>query len=154
AIKAPPGFRFIAADFSGIESRVLSWLAGEQWKVDQWAKFDRTGDPKDEPYYILGKKFGFDDDKARKPGKGCELAFGYGGRENSYRNFCGYEASSEEVERLNAAYCEAHPATVKFWYALEKAAIKAAANPGTVQGVNQHIQFCCRDGKCLRMKLP
>jgi DNA polymerase bacteriophage-type len=52
AITAAPGHRFIAADFSGVESRLTAWLAGEQSKIDQWAKFDQTGKPEDEPYYI------------------------------------------------------------------------------------------------------
>jgi hypothetical protein len=58
-ICAAPGHRLIIADFSGIESRVTAWISGQQSKIDQWAKFDRTGDPKDEPYYILGRALGF-----------------------------------------------------------------------------------------------
>jgi DNA polymerase len=153
AIKASNGSRFIRGDFSGIESRMLAWLAGEQWKVDQWAKFDQTSDPKQEPYFVLGKNAGFDDDKARKPGKTCDLAFGYGGGERSWRNFAGDEASSEEVERLKRAYREAHPKMVEFWYALDAGAVRAVDNPGTAQRVNQHVAFCFRE-PFLRMRLP
>jgi DNA polymerase len=55
-ICAAPGHRLIAADLSGIESRVTAWLSGQQSKLDQWIKFDGTHDPADEPYYIIGKK--------------------------------------------------------------------------------------------------
>jgi hypothetical protein len=51
-ICASPGHRLFSADYSGIEARVLAWLADEKSEIDQWAKFDRTGDPKDEPYYL------------------------------------------------------------------------------------------------------
>ena len=61
AICAARGHRFIAADFSGIESRVLAYLADEQSKLDLWAKFDQTGAKEDEPYLVLGKQFGFPD---------------------------------------------------------------------------------------------
>jgi DNA polymerase len=153
AIKSSNRTRFIRGDFSGIESRVLAWIAGEKWKVDQWAKFDQTGDPKDEPYFVNGKKAGFDDDKARKPGKTCDLAFGYAGGERSWRVFAGDEASSAEVERIKRAWREAHPKTVAFWYELEAAAVRAVNNPGTVQSVNKRVAFCFR-APFLRMRLP
>ena len=55
-ICAAPGHRLLIGDFSGIESRVTAWVSGQQSKLDQWAKFDRTGDPRDEPYYIIGRE--------------------------------------------------------------------------------------------------
>jgi hypothetical protein len=78
-ICAASGHRFIAADLSGIESRVTAWVSGQQSKLDMWAKFDRTKDPKDDPYYILGKALGIADEQARSVGKTADLAFGYCG---------------------------------------------------------------------------
>ena len=46
AICAAPGHRFIKADLSGIESRMLAWVAGEESKIAQWALFDQTGKPR------------------------------------------------------------------------------------------------------------
>jgi DNA polymerase bacteriophage-type len=87
ALIASPGHRLVIADFSGIESRVLAWLAGERWKTAQWAKFDGTGRPEDEPYYINGIAFGFAPENARAPGKTGDLAFGYMGGIGAYRKF-------------------------------------------------------------------
>jgi DNA polymerase len=153
AVIAAPGHRLITADFSGIESRVLAWLAGEQWKIDQWAKFDQSNNPKDEPYFVTGKGFGFDDDKARTPGKTGDLAFGYVGGLGAWRKFAGDEMPDQEVERLKRAWRDAHPNIVKLWGRLDRCALRAVANPKQVQRVNQHLAFCF-DGTFLRLKLP
>lgn len=38
ALEAPPGKRFIVADFSAIEARVIAWLAGEEWEMKAFAE--------------------------------------------------------------------------------------------------------------------
>jgi hypothetical protein len=153
AICAAPGHRLIAADFSGVESRVTAWLAGEQSKIDLWAKFDETGAAEDEPYYVLGKQFGFAEDTARAKGKTADLAFGYNGGEGAYRKFAGNEACAEEIARLKRAWRDAHPNVVKLWAQLDRQAKRAVANPKQVQRVNRRLAFCF-DGTFLRMRLP
>jgi DNA polymerase len=55
-ICAAPGRRFIGADLSSIESRVLAWVADEEWKLDSYRRYDATHDPRDEPYCITACK--------------------------------------------------------------------------------------------------
>jgi DNA polymerase bacteriophage-type len=84
-ICAAPDHVLIGADFSSIESRVLAWVADEQWKLDSYRRFDATHDPSDEPYRVTaGKIFhaqpGNITKEQRNVGKTCDLAFGYMGR--------------------------------------------------------------------------
>ena len=150
AIVAPPGNRLIAADFSGIESRVLAWLAGESSKLKLWADFDAGGD---DPYLVLGLRMGFPKDTARATGKIADLAFGYMGGVGAYRKFGDADAPEDAIKRLQKAWRDAHRRTVEFWYALDRTAKCAVAKPGVVAKVNGKIAFCA-DGTFLRMRLP
>jgi DNA polymerase len=78
-ICAAPGHWLLIADFSGIESRVLAWISGQQSKVDAWRQFDQTGDPADDPYVQIATRCGLTGEGARDIGKVIDLAFGFGG---------------------------------------------------------------------------
>jgi DNA polymerase bacteriophage-type len=151
---ARPGHRLITADFSGVESRITAWVSGQQPKLDQWAKFDRTQAPEDEPYFILGSKFGFPPEQARVVGKTADLAFGYMGAVGAWRKLAPPDDTSTEadIKQRQQAWRNAHPETVRFWRSLERAAIKAMQNPGTPVPCNR-VAFR-RDKDFLFMRLP
>ena len=151
AIVAAPGHRLIAADFSGIESRVLAWLAGETSKLKLWADFDAGGE---DPYSVLGLRLGFPKDTARATGKVADLAFGYMGGVGAYRKFGDADAPEDDIRRLQKAWRNAHPRTVELWYALDRAAKRAVAKPGTVATVNGRIASYANGDGFLRMRLP
>jgi DNA polymerase bacteriophage-type len=154
-ICAEPGHRLIAADFSGIESRVTAWLSGQQSKLDQWAKFDSTQDPQDEPYFMIGHKiFGLPAEQARSPGKTGDLAFGFMGGQGAWQKLAptGDTSTEEEVKRRKQAWRNAHRATVRFWYDLNRAAVRAVEQPGA-EATIRALTFCC-DDSFLRLKLP
>jgi hypothetical protein len=127
AICAAPGNRLLVGDFSGIESVVLAWLAGDKNKIEQWAKYFRTKDPADDPYLILGIALGFPPETARKYGKIADLAFGYGGSIPAYRNFAPADddTSDERILQYRNVWRQRHPQTVNFWYRLNDAAVEA-----------------------------
>jgi RecA-family ATPase len=130
-VTAAPGHKLIGGDFSAVESRVLSWLAGEQWKLDAYRQFDSTGDPALEPYCaiaskILKRQVTPDDEAGRATGKVADLAFGFGGGRGAFRKFDSSDTHSDaEVERFKTEYRRAHAATTRLWYALGDATIAA-----------------------------
>jgi DNA polymerase len=135
-ICAAPGHRLIAADLSGIESRGTAWLSGQQSKLDQWAKFDRSKNPEDEPYFLIGRRLGLPSEQARGVGKTADLAFGYMGGKGAWHKLAGADDAStdEQIKERQQAWRNAHPETVRFWRGLDRAAVRAIENPGREVG--------------------
>jgi DNA polymerase len=119
-ICAPAGKMLISADYSAVESRVLAWLAGENWKLETYRKFDSTGDPALEPYCatatrVLSRSVTPDDEEGRQIGKLCDLAFGFGGV-MAFRKFApDTDFTEEQIRTFNRQWRAAHPQIVKFW---------------------------------------
>jgi len=136
-ICAAPGKMLIGADFSSIESRVLAWVAGEQWKLDSYRRFDATHDPGDEPYRVIASQiFHIEPSnitkEQRNAGKTCDLAFGYMGRINAWRKSEPDRFTDDEVKAFNAEWRAAHPAIKRFWYNIDRAALTAVRERGRV----------------------
>jgi DNA polymerase bacteriophage-type len=153
-ICAAPGHRFLIGDFSGVESRVLAWISRQQSKMDIWAKFDRTGDRSDDPYVAIGKALGHPEATARDAGKVADLAFGYAGGLGAWKNMAPEDdASSEQtIKRYRDGWRAQHPATVRFWYRIDQAAIDAIKKPGTDIRVDRLVFRC--DQPFLNVRLP
>jgi DNA polymerase len=133
-----PGKDFIASDLSNIEGRVLAWLAGEEWKIKAFQDFDK-GVGAD--IYVLNFARSFKraiesvTDNDRQVGKVLELSMGFGGGVGAFQNMAknyGVTVSDKRADELKLAWREVHPKIVKYWYALERAAIQAVLNPGKV----------------------
>jgi DNA polymerase len=127
-IAAAPGNRLLIADFSGVESRVLAWLADERDKLAQWETYDKTGAAEDDPYFQLGKSFGLPDESARKIGKVMDLAFGFQGGANAARKrFAEVDDTIAlvQIEEFKHGWRERHPNIVSFWKGIERAALRA-----------------------------
>lgn len=141
-ICAPPGRILIGADFSAIESRILAWIAGEEWKLETYREYDLTGDPALEPYCVVGSKILHrkvipEDEEGRSTGKVSDLACGFGGSVGAWRRFCPDDPRNDfEIKAaIVDPWRQAHPCTVDFWYALDSALIRAVRFPET--------QFTC-----------
>jgi DNA polymerase bacteriophage-type len=158
-IGAAPGHVLIGADFSSIESRILAWIAGEEWKLDSYRRYDATHDPRDEPYCITACKI-FNkppgaytkDSPERNVGKTCDLAFGYMGGLNAWRKFEPDRFADDEVKQFNRDWRAAHPKIRAFWYQIDRAAWTAAHDRGRVVPCDR-VAFKCV-GAFLQLKLP
>jgi DNA polymerase bacteriophage-type len=157
-IIAKPGHALIGADFSAIESRVLAWLAGEQWKVQNYRDLDRTGDPKLEPYCVtatrmLHREVTPADEAGRQHGKNADLALGFGGSVAAWRKFMPNDPRSDEQIKRETVYPwrNAHPAIGKFWKGIE-ALFKTCVRSGR-PATRGRITAGMADG-ALRLTLP
>lgn len=138
-ICAAPGHMLIGGDFSAIESRVLAWDAGEEWKLESYRRFDATHDPRDEPYCatacrifrVVDGSF-IKESPERGVGKTCDLAFGYMGALGAWRKFEPDKFSDEEVDKFKVEWRAAHPKIVELWHALDRAAWTAVRDRGRV----------------------
>lgn len=122
-----PGCRFIVADFSAIEARVLAWFAGEQWRLHTFAE--------GEDIYCASasKMFGVPVVKhgvnghLRQKGKIAELALGYGGAVGALTSMGALDMGlqEEELQPLVSQWRNSNPHITKFWWDVDAAAVKA-----------------------------
>jgi DNA polymerase len=111
----------ISGDFSAIESRLTAWFAGEEWKLENYYKYDRTQIPELEPYCavasrVLGRRVTPDDEEGRQFGKLLDLGFGFGGGVGAFTKIApDADFSAEQIDQFKRSYRAAHPATVRFW---------------------------------------
>jgi DNA polymerase len=135
-IAAPPGKTFAVQDYSNIESRVLAWIAGEQWKLDAFFAADAGTGP-DVYKLVYARSFDLDVDRidkaGRTMGKVQDLACGYMGGIAAMETWCGIYGlplTRKEMGQGKAAWRKAHPATVRLWSEIDAAAKGAIKNPG------------------------
>ena len=122
-----PGCRFVVADFSAIEARVMGWLSGEEWVLDVF-----RGDGKlyemtasrmfGIPMAEIGKG-----SQERAKGKVASLACQYGGSTGALVSMGALDMglTEDELPPLVAAWRKANPHMVQFWWDVDAAAIKA-----------------------------
>ena len=119
--------RFIVADFSAIEARVLSWLAGEQWRLDT---FRNGGDiycaSASQMFRVPVEKHGVNG-HLRQKGKISELACGYGGSVGALKNMGAVEMGvpEDELQGLINDWRNANLHIVKLWTEVGNTAMKA-----------------------------
>ena len=120
------GYKFIVADFSAIEARVIAWLAGEKWRDEV---FKNGGDiycaSASQMFGVPVEKHGVNS-HLRQKGKIAELALGYGGSVGALKSMGALEMGipEEELKLLVDAWREANPNIVNLWYEVDRAVIK------------------------------
>lgn len=117
------GRKFIVADFSAIEARVLAWLAGEKWRMQVFV------DGKDIYCSSATQMFGVPVEKhginghLRQKGKIAELALGYGGSVGALKSMGALEMglTEEELQPLVNAWRNANPMITALWWDIDRA---------------------------------
>jgi DNA polymerase len=155
-ICAAPGHRLLIGDFSGIESRVTAWVSEQISKLEQWAAFDRSGNPQDEPYYRIGRALGLPEEIAREKGKTADLAFGYMGSVGAWDKLApeGDTSSEEDKKRYRTTWRAMHPRTVAFWNGISRMTVTAVRKPGTPLQYKRLTISCDADKQFLKIGLP
>ena len=122
-----PGYKYIVSDFSAIEARVLSFLAGEQWRIDVFREGkDIYCASASAMFHLPVVKNGLNG-HLRQRGKVAELALGYGGGTGALRSMGALEMglTEDELQPLVAAWRQANPHITRFWWDIDAAVKKA-----------------------------
>lgn len=121
------GHRFIVADFSAIEARVISWLAGEKWRLDVFSSHGKIYEAAASMMFHVPLESVTKGSPLRQKGKISELACGYGGGVGALKAMGALEMGVEEQELqvLIDNWRAANPRIVNFWWEVDKVAIEA-----------------------------
>ena len=117
------GRKFIVADFSAIEARVIAWFAGERWRLKV---FEDGGDiycaSASQMFHVPVEKHGVNG-HLRQKGKIAELALGYGGSVGALKSMGALEMglAEEELQPLVDAWRGSNPMITQFWWDVDRA---------------------------------
>lgn len=140
------GNKFIVADFSAIEARVLSWFAGEDWRLKV---FESGGDiycaSASQMFGVPVEKHGMNG-HLRQKGKISELALGYGGSVGALKAMGALDMglAEEELHPLVTAWRSANPNIVRFWWDVDRAVMKAVREH--ISSEIRGVRFSCQSG--------
>jgi len=134
---SPPGNVLVDADFSAIEARVISWLAGEQWRLEVFRTHGKIYEASASqmfgvPLEKIAK--GHPEYALRQKGKVAELALGYQGSTGALIQMGALSMGlhEDELPDIVARWREANKRIRDLWYAMESAAIKVISEGGSV----------------------
>lgn len=130
AFIAPDDAMLCVSDFSAIEARVLSWLAGEKWRMDVFAN---NGDiycaSASSMFGVPVVKHGVNG-HLRQKGKVAELALGYQGGPNALISMGALKMglTEDELPDIVRRWRSSNPRIQDFWYAVDAAAMSVMQN--------------------------
>ena len=162
AFIAPEGHVFIDADFSAIEARVISWLAGEQWRLEVFRTHGKIYEASASQMFgvpLEHIKKGRPEYALRQKGKVAELALGYQGSTGALINMGALDMGIPETDLpdIVSRWREANKRIRDLWYSMDNAAIQIITQGGTV-GINSLIlsrEYDCNQGTdCMTITLP
>lgn len=153
AFVAREGSRFIVADFSAIEARVIAWLAGEEWRMKAFAEGkDIYCASASAMFGVPVVKHGINGE-LRQKGKVAELACGYGGSVGALKAFGADKMGLTETEMQSIVdnWRASSPRIVQLWWNVDRA-IKQTLEDGTTHRTHG-LMFSLQKG-ILFIRLP
>ena len=121
------GCRFIVADFSAIEARGLSWLAGEEWRMEVFRTHGKIYEATAANMFHIPMENITKTSPERQKGKQAELGCGYGGSVGALISMGALEngLKESELQDIIDAWRQANPKIVQLWYDIDRAAHRA-----------------------------
>lgn len=137
AFVATPGNVLIDADFSAIETRVISWLAGQEWRLEVFRTHGKIYEASASQMFhvpIEKIKKGNPEYALRQRGKVAELALGYQGGVSAMRRMdTGHnldDLSDDEVKGIVDRWRETNSMIRDLWNIVDSAAVTVITNGG------------------------
>lgn len=146
--------RFIVADFSAIEARVIAWLAGEKWRMDVFNSHGKIYEASASQMFGVPVESVTKGSPLRQKGKIAELALGYQGSKGALKAMGALDMglSEEELKPLVDSWRKSNPNIVKLWWDIEDAAIRVVKERTTVN-MQYGLKFYYKSG-VLFIRLP
>ena len=154
AIIPSPGYKFVVADFSAIEARVIAWFAGEQWRLDVFNSHGKIYEASAAQMFKVPVESIHKGDPLRQKGKIAELALGYQGSVGALIQMGALKMglTEDELPDLVNQWRKSNPKIVKFWYDTEAAVMEAITNKSTVR-IGKYLKAIYQSG-FLFIELP
>ena len=156
------GNKFVVADFSAIEARVIAWLAGEQWVNEVFATHGKIYEATaSQMFHVPVEKIkkGNPEYSLRQKGKVATLALGYQGGTSALiaMGALNMGLTEEELPDIVLRWRNANRRIVDLWYSVEQAALKVmqTAEPQAINGLIFALEGDMLYGQCfLTVRLP
>lgn len=142
-----PGCRFVVADFSAIEARVIAWLAGETWRQEVFATHGKIYEASASQMFKVPIESIVKGSPLRQKGKVAELALGYGGGPTALVKMGALDQglSEEELPKLVKMWRNANTRIIKLWSDVEDAALRCVTD-GIPTKLQHNLRFAVTHG--------
>ncbi len=147
------GYKFIVADYSAIEARVIAWLAGETWRNEVFATHGKIYEASASQMFRVPIEEITKGSPLRQKGKIAELALGYGGSVGALKAMGALDMglTEEELKPLVYAWRNSNPNIVRLWWDVDRAVKEAVTERCRTE--THRISFEYRSGMLL-IRLP
>ncbi len=143
------GYKFIVADFSAIEARVIAWIASETWRNEVFATHGKIYEASASQMFKVPLEEVTKGSPLRQKGKIAELALGYGGSVGALKAMGALDMglTEEELKPLVYAWRNANPNIVRLWWDVDRAVKEAVTERCRTE--THRIRFEYRSGMLL-----